>query len=141
MWKQQGNRANYRSSFGPRKQEIESEFRAGKPTTDTLRGVAILSVGINHYLNANTWGDWGGFANAIIFHITFLFWVSKIAQFSENSLVGLMWIAVLLPFFLWFCTHAENLGFAIALRINPYGQKHFGRGYTASDARQSGRQI
>jgi peptidoglycan/LPS O-acetylase OafA/YrhL len=35
-------------------------------STDTLKGLAVISVLINHYLNMNMQGDCKGFANLII---------------------------------------------------------------------------
>jgi len=45
-----------------RQTKIRSKHFASIATTDTLKGVAISAVLINHYLNLNISGDWAGFA-------------------------------------------------------------------------------
>ena len=114
------------------------KFPNSMTTTDTLKGLSILVVLVNHYLNLNTVVDSGGFGNAWIAVFFFLSGygifhsLDRYKQLSSREVISfyyrrisrifpLLWIAWLLEFIV----RGGNLSFFILTGIHATGHYWF----------------
>ena len=119
---------------------MPSEHTASIDTTDTLKGVAISAVLMNHYMNLNISADWSGFAYQWVsvffllsgyglfysfekrFHETIT--VKKLFTYYYGRLVRifpLLWIA----WFIQFIISRGDISYWIPLGINASGHYWF----------------